>query len=68
MNAVAVIAAVKFEQPIATIPDDHKDGRDVLLWAGRPVTGIWVDEWCDPVLGRPIAGVTHWADVEGPGL
>ena len=65
MSGVALIV-IHIGQPIATIPDDRKDGRDVLLWAGRPLTGMWVDEWCDTVLGQPIVGVTHWADVQGP--
>jgi hypothetical protein len=51
---------------IATIPDDHRDGRDVLLWAGYLVIASWCDGWRDTV-GREIAGVSAWADVEGPG-
>ncbi len=71
IQALAITAAelARFAIPwrdLSAIPDDRKDGLDVLLWAGRPLTGIWVDEWCDTVLGQPIAGATHWADVEGP--
>lgn len=52
--------------PIATIPDDRRDGRDVLLWAGHLIVCSWCDGWCDPV-GRLVRGATHYADVEGPG-
>lgn len=53
--------------PITTIPADMLDGREVLLWAGRLTIGSWCDGWCDAV-GRPLVGVTHWAEVEGPGV
>ena len=66
MNALATIAAPAWH-PIAEIPDDHRDGRDVLLWAGHLVLASWCDDWCDAV-GRPVRGVTQWADVEGPVL
>ena len=51
--------------PIASIPTDRRDRPEVPLWAGRLVLGTWCDGWCDPV-GRPIAGVTHYAEIEGP--
>jgi len=51
--------------PIAGIPDDRHDGRDVLLWTGHLLLGSWCDGWRDAV-GRTIQGVTHYADVEGP--
>lgn len=50
----------------ATIPDDRKDGREVLLWTGSPIVSSFDDGWRDPV-GRPVQNATHWADVEGPG-
>lgn len=51
---------------IASIPEDRKDGRDVLLWIGAcAMVGSWCDGWRDPV-GRLLRAVTHWADVEGP--
>ncbi len=53
--------------PIAEIPSDRQDGRDVLLWIGRVVLASWCDGWCDAV-GRPVRGATHWADAEGPAL
>lgn len=60
--------AIKIEWfPIAGIPEDRKDGRDVLLWAGRVILGSWCDGWCDAV-GREVHGVTQWADAEGPVL
>jgi hypothetical protein len=50
---------------LAVIPADRLDGRDMLLWTVRVVLGSWCDGWRDAV-GRPIHGVTQWADVEGP--
>jgi len=52
-------------QPIAAIPDDRRDGRDMLLWVGRVALCSWCDGWRDAV-GRLVRGATHWADVEGP--
>lgn len=53
---------------IETIPDDRKDGRDVLLWTATryPVLCSWDDAWRDPV-GHEVRGATHFADVDGPG-
>lgn len=50
---------------IDAVPDDRKDGRDVLLWAGYPAVVSWCDGWRDAV-GGLVAGATHWADVLGP--
>lgn len=50
---------------IASIPEDRKDGRDVLLWIGYVAVCTWLDGWVDAV-GRPVRGATHWADVAGP--
>lgn len=50
--------------PIASIPAARLD-RDVTLWAGRIVVGTWCDGWFDTV-GRPLANVTHYAEIEGP--
>lgn len=52
--------------PIDAIPEDRKDGRDILVWAGYPAIASWCDGWRDAV-GHELVGVTHWADVEGPG-
>lgn len=49
-----------------TIPDDRKDGREIVMWAGSLVVSTFDDGWRDPV-GRPVRGATHWAEVEGPG-
>lgn len=67
MNAHMIQLAVPIHiwGPIAAIPEDRRDGRDVLLWAGHMLVGSWCDCWCDAV-GRPVRGVTHWADVGGP--
>jgi hypothetical protein len=61
----AIVTGTDFWKPIAFIPVNRLDGRDVLLWNGRIVLGSYCDEWCDAV-GRPVGGVTHYADVEGP--
>lgn len=54
-------------RPIEAVPDDRRDGRDVLLWVGSyPALCSWDGAWFDAV-GRVVAGATHWADVEGPG-
>jgi hypothetical protein len=53
-------------QPLATAPDDRKDGRDVLLWVeDHGVLSSWDDGWRDPV-GREVVGATHLADIQGP--
>lgn len=59
------IAAPIAWREIEVIPDDRKDGRDVLLWAGYAFVASWCDGWRDAVgnLVRPM----QWADVEGPG-
>lgn len=69
MNALIPITAAqpRLWSDITAIPDDHLDGRDVLLWAGFLALGSYCDGWCDAV-GREIAGVTAWADVQGPAL
>lgn len=56
-----------FWRGIEYIPDDRRDGRDVLLWVdGHSAICSWCDGWRDPV-GRIVRGATHYADVEGPG-
>jgi hypothetical protein len=65
MNALASFETAPNWQPIAAIPETRHDGRDVLLWVGRAILASWCDGWCDAV-GRPVKGVTHFADVEGP--
>ena len=64
LGPLAYVAPLNW-QLIASIPDDRMDGRDVLLWKGAPIVSTWCDGWCDAV-GRPVHGVTHWADIEGP--
>lgn len=69
-------------QPIANIPHDRKDGRNVLLWTDTgPDIGTWdsgptiFHQIGDPDEGGhwralyeclPISGVTHWADISPP--
>lgn len=52
-------------RPIDAAPDTLRDGRDVLAWAGHLAVCSWCDGWRDAV-GRPIRGVTHFAEVEEP--
>lgn len=54
-------------KPISQITGSRMDGRDVLLWAGCAILGSWCDGWRNSV-GRPVVGVTDFADVEGPGV
>ncbi|EJU15156.1 hypothetical protein LH128_00195 [Sphingomonas sp. LH128] len=53
--------------PIAEMPEDRKNGRNMLLWfsAGYPAICNWDGAWCDSV-GFVLNGATMWADVEGP--
>ncbi len=59
-------------RPLSAVPDDRKDGRDVLLWAAigqseYAAVGAWCDgRWVDMMFGKDIVGATHFADVEGP--
>jgi hypothetical protein len=48
------------------IPDDRKDGRDMLLWSGYAAVCSWCDGWRDAV-GK-LVQATHWDDVEGPAV
>lgn len=73
MNALAPITAQgRIWSDIDTIPDERRDGRDVLLWAdgatvgrwffrlwrdGEPDDGGWVDRD-----GRYLENVTQWSD------
>lgn len=65
-------------QPIAELPTDRKDGREMLLWQGGealgPDIGTWnpSNEWgsdgfWEPLYeAGPISDVTHWADITPP--
>lgn len=67
MNALTPITAQpRIWSDIGTIPEERRDGRDVLLWAGFLAVGSWLgSSWVDAV-GNDLPGVTAWADVEGP--
>ena len=69
MNAITIIAPRPIAwHPIATIPEDRKNGRDMLLWIDRGYPAIctcYEGAWHDAV-GFVIVGATMWADVEGP--
>lgn len=63
-----IVGAIKVEphwREVAELPAERKDGRDVLLWAGRMVVASWFDGWRDG-FGRLVRGVTHYADVGEP--
>jgi len=57
-------------QPIANMPHDRKDGRDMLAWAsGRAVVVHWDGEtdppcWCDQ--GHLSHDPRYWADINPP--
>lgn len=62
-------------QPIEDMPEDRKDGRQVLLWNEGPNIGSWhkgprwYDNgpgWIDDGEGGPIDDVTAWADINTP--
>ncbi|MDO6416242.1 hypothetical protein Q4F19_17785 [Sphingomonas sp. BIUV-7] len=59
-------------QAIAAMPDDRKDGRDMLLWNGDAEVGAWFDNgldgpgWAGTRDVLPIENVTHWADISLP--
>jgi hypothetical protein len=54
-------------RPISELPDELKDGREVLLWeAGDAIVGQFGanDEW---MIGLDVAVVpTHFAEINGP--
>ena len=67
-------------QPIAAMPDDRKDGRDLLIWsAGQAMIADWREGWggeaiiglwhawnTDPEWWIMPGDVTHWADLNPP--
>lgn len=67
MNAVSIIEGHIPWQPIDDMPEDRKNGRNMLLWfgAGYPAICNWDGAWCDAV-GFVLTGAEAWADVEGP--
>ncbi|MCP1469667.1 hypothetical protein J3E64_001349 [Sphingobium sp. OAS761] len=58
-------------EPIATLPDDRKDGRRLLFWeTDCPMIGQWDQDrqgWEEPVSMQLLEEVTHWADINPPG-
>lgn len=60
-------------QPIEEMPEDRKDGRAVLVWAGgRPFVASYYypengDEGRFGMHEFDLADVTHWADISPPG-
>ncbi|MCI4591123.1 hypothetical protein MOK15_13605 [Sphingobium sp. BYY-5] len=57
-------------EPIATLPENRKDGRRMLLWEGDlPVIGRWDSQrevWEDPESMHLLEEITHWADINPP--
>lgn len=65
MNTATQAAPIAW-QPLAHMPADRKDGRDLLVWSrGFPAIASWLDGWRDAV-GNIVPDVTSYADVEGP--
>ncbi len=56
-------------EPIGAMPEDRKDGRDLLLWAAD-ISGAEIAAWNDGVWvnrsGFTIRGVSYWADILPP--
>lgn len=59
-------------EPIATLPEDRKDGRRLLLWEiDLPAIGRWDSDrqgWEDPESMRILEDVTYWSDIAPPEL
>lgn len=61
-------------QPITNIPEDRKDGRDMLLWDDAARVGVWDPSdyygepfgWCDSSERGARIDPTHWADINPP--
>lgn len=61
-------------KPTAAMPEDRKDGRDMLVWNGQADVAVWAQErwrdegpgWNDTGEGMPINEVTFWADINPP--
>jgi hypothetical protein len=65
-------------RPIADLPADRKDGREILLWQGGNMIGPDIGTWNPSGVfggdgywealyeGAPISDVTHWADINPP--
>ena len=54
-------------QPIATVPEDRKDGRRLLVWAsGSPFIAVWGGAcWVDAYEEGELSP-TYWADINSP--
>jgi hypothetical protein len=54
-------------RPIADLPDELKDGREMLLWEtaveGRAEIAAFDTVWCDRD-GATIHGITHFAEID----
>lgn len=62
-------------QPIAELPEELRDGREVLLWVGFGAdVGVWLQQrlgsgagWAEDDFDKyPIDGVTHFAEITPP--
>lgn len=62
-------------KPIATMPEDRKDGRSMLVWtpSGAVVASweadVWDQEgpgWVEQQERMRVEYVTHWADILPP--
>lgn len=62
-------------RPIEQLPDDRKDGRDMLFWDDRGgvvacwSNGGWETGYASEATGETVMveTATHWADINRPG-
>lgn len=75
-SILKVVPAVDWK-PIATMPDDRRDGRPILFWRREfgPIVACYSADrdsygkpygWCDVQEEMPIDDPTHWADINEP--
>lgn len=55
--------------PIADMPDELKDGREVLVSSaehGALLASWLVDMWVDTIGGNPFRDATHYSEINAP--
>jgi len=58
-------------KPINRMPEDRRDGRNVLIWTDNHPAGAYVCGWVEHLgqwvaRGPVIQSPTHWADITPP--